>query len=450
MRIRYTIALSLTLWAVGCAPDEELRLVLAEVEPDPIEGAATLRVTFDPGTGERDQVDLDLVDGGADGGLSGESIADLEIEALDSLGRVLARGHRGGDLTPAQGEVREETVLLLRAGVFSTVAELVLDRARADACASAVDAETVLVAGGGEASVALLDLEVGAVSWGSAALSGFHVGCQAATLADGRTAVATDDDDKVDLIGVGGGLDRAYNSGRIGGALTAVGDGEALWWMGGEEVGGDLTSQLHAVGGTWDEGPDLVGQARLGHAAICPPGGERCAVLGSVDAPAGWLHVEVVDVLAGGGSAIGFGAHDQAADELPGQARHAVALGPDHVAAITEVLDESYLVVLDLSEDGQAVLVETLPAGLVGAALAATGDGGVLVVGGRDDAGISGTVRLASDAGGAWSSMDLDVPLVTPREGAATATLADGRIVVVGGRDADGERMDSIEVYQPE
>jgi hypothetical protein len=169
-----------------------------------------------------------------------------------------------------------------------------------------------------------------------------------------------------------------------------------------------------------------------------------------VDAPAGGLHVEVVDVLAGGGSAIGFGAHDQAADELPGQARHAVALGPDHVAAITEVLDESYLVVLDLSEDGQAVLVETLPAGLVGAALAATGDGGVLVVGGRDDAGISGTVRLASDAGGAWSSMDLDVPLVTPREGAATATLADGRIVVVGGRDADGERMDSIEVYQPE
>ncbi len=449
MRTRITIALLGTLWALGCAPEEELRLVLAEVHPDPLEGAATLRVTFDPGTGEREQVDLDLVEGGAGGGLSGDSIADLEIEALDSLGQILARGHRSGDLTPAGGEVREEVVLVLRAGVFSTVTDLQLDRARADACASAVDGDTVLVAGGGEASVALLDLEIGAVSWGSAALSGFHVGCQAATLADGRTAVATPDDDTVDLIGASGGLDRAYASGRIGGALTAVGDGDALWWMGGEELGDDLTSDLHAAGGTWDEGPDLVGQARLGHAAICPPGGERCAVLGSVDAPAGWLHVEAVDVLAGGGSAIGFGAHDQVADELPGQARHAVALGPDHVAAITEVLDESYLVVLDLSEDGRPVLVEPLPAGLVGATLAATGDGGALVLGGEDDGGVTGVGRGVEDDGAGWTISEEAAALNVPRYGAATATLADGRIAVVGGRDGDGERLDSIEIYQP-
>lgn len=450
MRTLFTIALSLTLWAVGCAPDDELRLVLAEAQPDPLEGAATLRVTFDPGTGERDQVDLDLVDGDAGGGISGESIADLEIEVLDTLGRVVARGHRGGDLTPASGEVREEVVLVLRAGAFSTVTGLHLDRTRADACASAVGGDTVLVAGGGEASVALLDLEVGAMSWGSAALSGFHVGCRAASLADGRTAVATDDDEMVDLIGVGGGLDRAYHSGRIGGSLTAVGDGEALWWMGGEEVGDDLTSDLLTEAASWSEGPDLVGEARRGHAAICPPGGARCAVLGSVDAPAGWLHVEAAEILAGGGGAIGFGAHDQAADELPGQARHAVAASPDHVAAITEVLDESYLVVLDLSEDGQPVLVEPLPAGLLGAALAATGDGRALVLGGEDDGGVTGVVRVASDAGEGWSIAELDAALGVPRQGAATATLDDGRIVVIGGRDADGERLDSIEVYQPQ
>ncbi len=162
MRAAYLLPIWLVL--AGCSTPGELRLELAEVDPDPLQGGATIRLQYHNGTDTQViEVPLESTIPEPTTGADGERIEALQIEILDSAGQVIARGSRPGDLTPEEGEIRTERILLLRTGAFSTVEGLELSVGRRGACVVEADGNTVLLAGGGSATTEWMDLELGVV-----------------------------------------------------------------------------------------------------------------------------------------------------------------------------------------------------------------------------------------------------------------------------------------------
>jgi len=445
-----TLPIALLLVASGCLPAEELRLVLAAVDPDPLEGATTLRIWFDPGDGTPIAEEIDLTGDGAVGGLSGESILDVRLEALDSSGTVVARGGLPGDLTPAPGEVREETVALLRVGQFSLLEGLQLEEDREGACAVAAGDGRLLIAGGGATTTEWIDVDSASAAAAGSGLSGPRVGCSASRLDDGSVLLAALGDDALDLVdGETGSLVESLDTDRPDGALVDLAGGEAAWWLGGTEDGADLTSELLLSGSNeLQQGPSWAEGARTGHAAACTADGGRCAVFGSDTGSRGWWHVAAADVLL---AAPGLGLDtvlDRPDQLLDGVGIAGASLDTDHVLALTED-DATHVYVLDLGADGAVDLAQQLPGDLLGCTAVQVGEGTAWILGGTDGSAASDAVRQLAREDGGWSTAVEQLPLHHPRAYAAAALLADGRVVVVGGVDGAGVPVGSIEVYQP-
>ena len=73
-------------------------------------------------------------------------------------------------------------------------------------------------------------------------------------------------------------------------------------------------------------------------------------------------------------------------------------------------------------------------------------DGRLVVMGGRDAAGTPLATAEAFDPASGWTPM----PTLRHARADAAAAVLDGRIVLSGGRDDDGEPTDDVEVYDPE
>jgi len=438
------------LVAPGCLPAEELRLTLAAVTPDPLEGATTLRIWFDPGAGVPVAEDIDLAADEPGGGLRGEAIADIRLEAFDAQGAVVARGNLPGDHTPGPGEIREETVALLRAGEFSVFDELQLDSSRERACAVAVGDGRVLIAGGGETSTEWLDVGGATLTPSGSGLSGDRVGCHAALLNDGSVLLASLGDHALDLLsGQTGTLVEALDTDRSDGALATLADGEAAWWLGGTEDDVDLTSELLESGSNQlQTGPTWAGGARAGHAAACSADGAHCAVFGSDAGARGWWHVDSGDVLSAT-AGLGLDSVKDLDDQLlEGAGIAGVALDADHVLAQTEDT-ATHLYVLDMGLDGVIDKEQQLPNDVLGCVAVRSGSGAAWIIGGAEGGSVSSAVREMVQEDEAWSEAAETMALHDARSHATAALLADGRIVVVGGVDEAGEPVPSIEVFQP-
>ncbi len=434
--------------AAGCGPVPELRLQLAAADPDPLATAVQVRVSFDDGSGERAWIEtaLDGPDGEASTGLTGDRIVDLEVEALDAQGVVVARGSRSGDLTPVDGD-RDERVLVLRLGAFSTVADLNLPEGRDRPCAALTTDGRVLVAGGGPAGSALLDLQLATLAPGADELEADRIGCSAVTVDDGRVVLAGGGKPGVEILDGDGALITAEDTGRPDGALAALAGGEVAWWAGGGVDAEHMTSDLVSGDGSVDQGPTIPDEARAGVAAACRMDGDVCAVFGSALGPDGWWQAEAADLRdAVGGMEPLRQDHDD--EPIHGEGRAGAALGEDLVAGLTEDGDTTHLLVLDLGGDGTRLLDHVVPGGLTGCTLVTTMDGEAWVLGGGDGATVTAEGQAAVDEDG-WRPAEGVPALRVARRGAAAVRLADGRIVVAGGVDADGEPVTEVEVYQP-
>jgi len=432
---------------LGCSEADELRLHLATVTPDPLVGAVALRISYDAGDG-RESLEIRIDDGelGPGAGIRGGYIHDVRLEALDASGTVVARGGLPGDLTPPLGEVRDEPVVLLRTGVFSTLEDLSVAGVRVDACALPAGGATVLVAGGGRCEVERLDLDRGQVTLVDLT-EGSYASCQAAPMSDGRVALAGDEGGLMEVIdGVSGAPVALHTTARSDGALAALDGGEAVWWMGGGADGTDLTSELlyppeHII----EEGPVVHGGARRGHRMACVDGGQTCAVVGSDDGSTVWWRLTAASVLnAGPGTAIEPLEHEDPA--LVGTAHAVIRLDDTTVVALLEHADGATLHGLDLGGDGDWSWHEDTSLDGGGTLLALPGSE-LWWIGG-DDGGPVDTVQRVTVAAGSWQIDGLGASLREPRDGASAAVLEDGRVVVIGGRGAQGP-LASIEVYQP-
>ncbi len=433
-------------WLAGCGAGDELRLHLVEVDPDPLEGVAALRLTYDAGSGD-ESVELAVLDGaiGGDAGIRGDHVRDLRLEALDDRGEVVARGARWGDLTPPPGEGRDEDVVLLRTGVFSTVAGVALDAGRADACAVPAGAGGLWIAGGGEQGLLRLDLDRATVEV-AGELVGLHEDCRWGALDDGAVVVAGDGGGVLDVFDHDEGtLLSTGDSARSDGALAILDGGSAAWWMGGgDEL--DLTSTLVLAGQhALLEGPVVHGGGRAGHRAACVEDGAACVFVGADDGSTTWWRVPASSVLqAGPGTAIEPLEHED--PSLVGVARDAARLDDDSVVALLEHGGGSTLHGLELDGDGVWEWHSDPGLDAGGTLLSVDGDG-VWLIGGRAGAAADGVWRVHRE-GATWSLDELGAPLQEAREQAAATVLGDGRVVVVGGR-AGGAALTSVEVYQP-
>ena len=83
-----------------------------------------------------------------------------------------------------------------------------------------------------------------------------------------------------------------------------------------------------------------------------------------------------------------------------------------------------------------------IPSGAVSVALA---DGRVVVAGGKSDGVPSPVISTYDPASGAWARVG---DLVTARSGHAITVLNDGRVLIAGGTASDGPTFD-IEIYDP-
>ena len=82
-----------------------------------------------------------------------------------------------------------------------------------------------------------------------------------------------------------------------------------------------------------------------------------------------------------------------------------------------------------------------------GAVAALLPNGDVLVAGGFDGSSDLKTTEVYEPANGMFSPLNSSHDLGTPRQGAAAATLLDGRVLVAGG--AHGSYLSSAEIYDP-
>lgn len=436
------------LCLTGCDPTGQLHLVLAPADPDPLEDAVELRVTYHDGLADV-TVDLPLDDSGAESGVHGEEIADLRLEALDAEGHVLARGRLPGDLTPDDDGVLEATVVVLRVGSWSTVAGLELASARFSPCALALGDSRVLVTGGGSGTVEWLDLDRGTVETADLGLQSTSSGCQGVALDDGSVVIAGigADAGQVERIDAtsGAAMD-STETGRTGGVLVSVLEGRAAWWMGGDADEDDLTSELVVSSEAGlISGPTVAQGHRSAHAAACTRDGQTCAVFGCDAGPCGWWLAQGHDILAEGGW-IWPTYHDQ--DLAEGTGRAGQALGESHVVGLLEH-GGTTIRIFDLAGDGALDWEHSLSGDLVGAGLA-VGAETAWIVGGEDSGGptIATSTVAYSDDGAAWQ-VQAGAALQVARHDATAAGLDDGRIVVIGGAGESGVSLGSVEIYQP-
>ena len=191
----------------------------------------------------------------------------------------------------------------------------------------------------------------------------------------------------------------------LGGASTLSPGGTAEFVRSVEWVSPEGTATRVAVG-------DGEGPARVGHVAR------------SLVGPGGAVYVYLLGgrVPAGGGTQ---------------------ASGTVDVYRVTR---EDGLRLERLSPDGGAAGFSAL----AGPALAAAGPSGASVFGLSGDAGASLAVRWTTPGSGGYP-FSLEVapggPLATPRAGAAAVDIGDGLALVVGGRDAGGSAVGTLEVY---
>ncbi len=449
MRGSTPILLLLLLVLVGCDPSGTLHLVLAPVEPDPLEDAVALRVTYFDGAGDV-SVDLPLDDTGAEAGVHGEEISDLLLEALDADGEVLSRGRRSGDLTPGDDGAIEATVVLLRVGEWSVVQGLESSAGRHSPCALPLGGSRVLVTGGGDGSVDWLDLDQGTVHTAEPGLTAAASGCQGALLADGTAVLAETGDaagvlQRIDT--ATGALLDTTDTGRAGGVLASVLDGQAAWWVGGDGDLDDLTSDLVLAGEDGvTSGPDVEQAARSGHAAVCTRDGSACAVFGCDDGPCGWWTIGGASVLSGQGGTVTPTFHDQT--PLHGAGRSSAPLDGPHVAGLVE--DETTtLRIFDLTGDG-SLDWEHRVADEISAAALATTDSAAWIIGGRDETSPRDDTHVAilGDSTDSWQ-IQAGPALQLARHSAAAVGLEDGRIVVIGGTEESGAATATVEIFQP-
>ena len=89
-----------------------------------------------------------------------------------------------------------------------------------------------------------------------------------------------------------------------------------------------------------------------------------------------------------------------------------------------------------------------LPTARCDAASVSLPDGRIMLIGGWNevDEAVASVLALAADGSG-WSELP---PLTVPRKGAAAAVLSNGKVLVAGGKDADDEELNSAELWDPE
>ncbi len=450
MRTPWTTLAITAACLVGCSPPGELRLRLAEVSPDPLVDASSLRLRFFDGETEK-VVDLPFAgEAEVSDGLRGEVVVDLRIEAVSSRDVVLARGRLAGDVTPPPGEVVEETIALLRAGRFSRVDGLDLEGVGADPCLVPLADGRLLIAGGGSSDTWLLDPDRGLLTPAAAGLTPPLAACQAARLVDGRVLLAGEGSADLQVIhGEGYTGHEALATGRDGGALAGLGAGGLAWWMGGASDAGDLTSELLLSGRDGlEDGPRVEGLTLAGHRLACSADGSACAAFGGTGDEPPWWRISSADVAdAAGGYAIDPLVHEGDQPALPGRA--GVPFDGDHVLGLLEDGDV-WLGLYDVRDDGVLAWSRGQPAGLSGSALASAGDGRAYLVAGHDGSAVSGEMWVLDGAVDTWLLAPVDgTDLAFPRRNAGAAALSDGRVIVAGGTDGDGGEVDAIEIYEP-
>ncbi len=449
-RVRGFQAAAMVLLGVlaGCVQPGELRLRLADVSPDPLEGVESFRLRFSDGEAERV---LELPFGGEaelSEGFQGEVVVDLELEALSGRGVVLARGFLRGDVTPPPGLVVDETVALLRAGTFSQVAGLELGGAGADPCVVLLTDGRLLIAGGSSPRSWVLDPDRGLLTPAADGLPSPLERCQGAALADGRVVLAGGGGPDLEVVyGEGYMGHETLATGREGGALAAALAGEIAWWMGGGSDDGSLTSELLIAGqdGVM-EGPEVTGEVLSGHRLACTSSGDACAAFGGDGEAPAWWRIDASAALAAAGGGLTPLIHDGDQPDLPGRA--GVAYDDRHVLGLLED-DDVWLGLYDVGDDGELVWSRGQPAGLAGSALASAGDGRAYLVGGHDGGDVADEIWTIAGTGASTLLAPVDGAfLAHPRQRCGAAVLPDGRVIAVGGTDADGP-VDIIEIYQP-
>jgi hypothetical protein len=92
------------------------------------------------------------------------------------------------------------------------------------------------------------------------------------------------------------------------------------------------------------------------------------------------------------------------------------------------------------------VTTGALAEGRLHAASASLPDGRALIVGGSNESGFVASAEIYDPATGAWSSAG---SLTTPREWLKAVTLLDGRVLVTGGEDGGWPIFDTVELYDP-
>jgi hypothetical protein len=420
-------------------------------------------------------------------------------------GQVLvAGGHDGGGAPSAAAETFQLTT---SGGGQVTAASDLLTARDAPAVAALADGRAVVVGGAGAAGVPVAAVEVFTPSPGgggtfAAAFSDpslARIGATATTLRDGRVLVTGGVDGGGNPITVAALIDATATSvvatdsdqARAEHGAVLLPDGRVLV-AGGTIFAGDPSGAI-AAASIYDPAleqftsVDALSQPRH-RPGLAYAGGFAVAFGGSggtssqesaerydvdadrwvtIAAPSGTPRADAVAVASGPGRALVLGGEELPEVYTPDAALSLQPFDPlvqsvpdpraDHTA--TRLADGTVLVVggtdrltvgLDTVErfdfltrrfDRRA----SLDRGRSDHAAADTG-AGLLVVGGRDGAGLVDEAELYDLATNRWTSAGT---LVTPRAGATAVLLADGSVLVSGGVDAAGVPLDDQERWDP-